>query len=220
MQFPLHNQQGEKIGVVDLPDRLFNVPFNADVVHQAVVAQMANSRLHLAHVKTRAEVRGGGRKPWRQKGTGRARHGSRRSPIWVGGGVAHGPQKERVFAKKINKKVRQKALAMALTAKLRDSQIGVLDDLQLSAPKTKQASTALKIISSKIFQNFPETPKPSAFLLVLSHKDPLLLRALRNIPFVRVIYADSLNAKDILQYHYTLFLKDSVEIMDKTYHPG
>jgi len=125
----VYNQQGEKVGQVDLPAELFGVPLNRDLVHQVVVTQMANSRQVLAHTKDRSEVRGGGAKPWRQKGTGRARHGSIRSPIWVGGGVAFGPTKERVFAKKINKKMKRQALFMVLSSKVKDKEIVLLDKI-------------------------------------------------------------------------------------------
>src|SRR3989344_1678996 len=121
METNIYNQEGKEVGKVSLPTAVFGVKWNPDLVHQAVVAMEANARTPVAHTKSRADVRGGGRKPWKQKGTGRARHGSTRSPIWVGGGVAHGPTNEKIFAKKINKKMRTKALYTVLSQKLRDN---------------------------------------------------------------------------------------------------
>lgn len=139
MKIDLYNQLGEIVGKVNLPDSVFGVEVDANLIHQAIVAQMANSRRTLAHTKSRSEVRGGGIKPWRQKGTGRARHGSSRSPIWVGGGVTFGPTKNRNFTKKINKKAKRKALSMTLSSKLEDKQFLVVDDIKLKESKTKEA---------------------------------------------------------------------------------
>ncbi|MDE1941428.1 MAG: 50S ribosomal protein L4, partial [Patescibacteria group bacterium] len=110
MEATVYNQQGKSAGKISLPEDIFNVPWNADLVHEIVRLMNSNSRTPVAHTKTRGEVRGGGRKPWKQKGTGRARHGSTRSPIWVGGGVAHGPRNEKNYSRKINRKAKSKAL--------------------------------------------------------------------------------------------------------------
>src|SRR3989338_2658557 len=115
MQIKLYNQKGKSVGAYELPARIFEVPANPDVIHRALVAQTSNQRQPVAHTKTRGEVRGGGIKPWRQKGTGRARHGSIRSPIWVGGGGTHGPKKEKIYSKKINRKKRKGGLSMVLS---------------------------------------------------------------------------------------------------------
>ena len=132
-----YNKEGKKVGKKRLPKEIFEVPINSDLVHQVVLSQIANRRQKTAKTKDRAEVRGGGRKPWRQKGTGRARAGSIRSPIWRGGGVTFGPTSERVFSKKIPKKMRRKALFMVLSAKAKEKLILVLDDLKSEKPKTK-----------------------------------------------------------------------------------
>src|SRR4030043_2412895 len=133
LNLPIYNLEGEKTGTIKLSEKIFGLKINNNLIYQVINVQLANKRKHLAKVKDRGEVRGGGRKPWRQKGTGRARHGSIRSPIWRGGGVTFGPTKNRVFKKKINKKMRRKALFMVLSAKAKEKLIIVLDDLELKA---------------------------------------------------------------------------------------
>ena len=129
MKVSVYNQEGKEVGKVLLPKEIFEVKVNPDLVHQVVVCQMANRRQPIAHTKDRGEVRGGGRKPWSQKGTGRARHGSIRSPLWIGGGVTFGPRKEKIFKKKIPKKMRRKALFMVLSGKAKENLLLVLDKL-------------------------------------------------------------------------------------------
>ena len=126
MKINLYNQKGEKVGKTDLPDEIFNVEINSDLLHQVIVSQMANKRQSSAHTKDRGDVSGGGKKPWRQKGTGRARHGSRRSPIWVGGGVTFGPKSEKNYKKTIPQKMKRKALFMALSSKVNDDELILL----------------------------------------------------------------------------------------------
>src|SRR3989338_9588952 len=147
MNLPLYNQQAENIGKVELPDNVFGLPMNGDLLHQVVVSQMSNKRQNVAHTKERGEVRGGGKKPWRQKGTGRARHGSIRSPIWKGGGVTFGPRKERVFKKKINKKMARKALFLALSSKVKDKEMIVIDGIAFNSWKTKEMAVVVNKIS-------------------------------------------------------------------------
>src|SRR4051812_16206027 len=129
MEATVYNQQGKSAGKIKLPEAVFGVPWNADLVHEVVRLMNSNSRTNVAHAKTRGEVRGGGKKPWKQKGTGRARHGSTRSPIWVGGGVAHGPRKDKNFDRKINKKARAKALYTILSRKFKDGEILFVDSV-------------------------------------------------------------------------------------------
>jgi len=132
----MYTAEGKEKGNIQLPESVFNVPWNGPLMHQVVTSMQDNARTPVAHVKTRGEVRGGGKKPWQQKGTGRARHGSIRSPIWKGGGVTHGPLKEKNYKRKINKKMAVKALAVVLSAKISDKEILILDGLNLQAPKT------------------------------------------------------------------------------------
>src|SRR5258706_11147552 len=140
MEFPLYNQEAQQVGTIELADGIFGLPLNQDLLYQVVTSQVSNQRQVLAHAKGRSEVRGGGKKPWQQKGTGRARHGSIRSPIWRGGGVTHGPSNERDFSKKINKKMARKALLTVLSAKARDNEIILMDEIAFSQPKTKEGA--------------------------------------------------------------------------------
>ena len=199
MNVDLYNQNAEVIGTTQLSDAVFNVPMNADILHQAITAQEANARHAIAHTKGRGEVRGGGRKPWRQKGTGRARHASIRSPIWKGGGVAFGPTKERNFSQKINKKIARKALVIALSSKVRDGEFMLLDALRLSVPKTKEAVGILKNFKLR-----------GSLLFVTPAKDRTLERATRNIPRTSVSSAPNLNVRDIVASKHVIFLKDAI----------
>jgi len=202
MRVKLYNQSGESKGTVDLPEAVFGLKWNADLVHQVVISQAANLRRGTAHAKDRREVRGGGRKPWRQKGTGRARHGSIRSPLWRGGGVTHGPRKEQNFKKKINKKMARRALYTVFSAKARDNEILLLNDLKFVEPKTKFAA--------KLFDNFAKIQEFKYFksgngvLVALAGKDENVRRTLRNLPYVGIDEARNLNAREVLQYKYLL----------------
>jgi len=196
----IYNQEGKEVSELKLSEAIFNLPWNADLVHQAVRVALANQRQVLASTKDRSEVSGGGRKPWRQKGTGRARHGSIRSPIWKGGGITFGPTKERNFKLKINKKMARKAFLTALSTKARDSELLVLDDLKLSAPKTKEMA--------KIMKNFSQVKNS---LLVLAGKNEDIKIAGRNLPNLRIINIDNLNILDILKYKYLIFTKEGIE---------
>lgn len=210
MDYPLYNQKAENVGKVDLPDRIFNLEINKDLVHQVVTSQASNKRQVIAHAKGRAEVRGGGKKPWRQKGTGRARHASIRSPIWKGGGVTFGPTKERNFKKKINKKMARKALFMVLSSKVKDKQLFVLDDIRLENPKTKEMAIILKNLSSLIGNN-PKT------LLVLPLMEDNVKRSSKNLPNLSAVEARNLNPLEILSYKYLVLVKDSIEALNKTF---
>ena len=210
MKVKLYNQLAEETGMIDLSEAVFGLKWNADLVRQVVLGQEANQRPKVAHVKGRGEVRGGGKKPWRQKGTGRARHGSIRSPIWKGGGVTHGPTKEKVFTKKINKKMAKKALYVVLSAKARDGEIIIMEDLKLQEPKTKFAAQVFKNLASA--DNFKNLQKGNGVLAALAEKDNLTRRALRNLPYVGVEEARNLNAYKVLQYKYIMFPKSVLEI--------
>lgn len=211
MKIALYNQKGEKTGTTDLPDVVFGLKWNADLVHQVVTSQVANLRQPVAHVKHRGEVRGGGKKPWRQKGTGRARHGSIRSPLWKGGGVTHGPTKERNFKKKINKKMAKKALWTVLSAKARDGEIVMLDNLKFAESKTRLASEMFaKLVKHKELERIT---KGNGVLVALGGKDDAARRALRNLPYVGIDEARNLNAREVLQHKYVLFPKQAIEVL-------
>jgi len=205
----VYNQEGKEVGQTQLPAEIFGLKINNDLVHQAVVAQMANSRQILAHTKDRSEVKGGGKKPWRQKGTGRARHGSIRSPIWRGGGVTFGPTKNRNFAKKINKKMKRKALLTALSGKAKDKEIIVLDELKITEPKTK--------LMARVFDNLAKIKKDvkKGAMVLMVEKNENVTKAARNIPKLETIGLGSLNIVDVLRYKYLILIKDSIDILSR-----
>jgi len=204
MRTAIYNQKGEKVEDLALPEEVFGLPWNPDLVHQVVVSMRANERDAIAHTKGRGEVSGGGKKPWRQKGTGRARHGSIRSPIWIGGGVAHGPTKEKDYSRKINKKMKRKAFFMALSQKLRDNEILFLDKVVLAEPKTKDAMAILKSVSTiKGFEKIVSRRKNKA-ILALAKKDAAAEKSFRNIPGMEISEARSLNPLSILTYKYII----------------
>jgi large subunit ribosomal protein L4 len=205
------------IGEVELPEKVFGVAIDHDLLQQAAMAQLANRRQVLAHTKDRSEVSGGGKKPWRQKGTGRARHGSIRSPIWKGGGVAFGPSKDRNFSVKINKKVKRKAIFMALSGKVKDQQIVVLDGVALSEAKTKILLAILKIVAGKLTGYRSSKTKQDSVLMVSARNDGKLIRAINNIGFAKALDAKSLNVLDLLSYKYILLTKDAIPIIEETY---
>ncbi len=220
MKIPIYNQKGEEIDEIELPKEIFGVRMNSDLVHQAVIAQMTSSRKVLAHTKTRGEVCGSGRKPWRQKGTGRARAGSIRSPLWKGGGVTFGPRKERNFKKKINKKMKRKALFMVLSSKVKDKELIVLDKIGLEKVKTKEmAEIITQILKLKTQSHNAKlrVKKDKSVLITLSRKDENVIRSARNIPKVKTILADSLNVVDLLSYKYLLMPKEAIGVIEKTY---
>lgn len=212
METTVYNQKGEKVGMFDLPEHMFNVPMSEDLVHQALRTQRANAREAIAHTKDRSEVRGGGRKPWRQKGTGRARHGSRRSPLWSGGGVTFGPRSDRNYSLKINKKQKQKALFAVLTAKVQEGKFVLIDALSIEKPKTKVIAGVLHAVAKAV--PALETKKT---LIIIPAADKNVILSARNIPNASVIAANSLNVYDLLSHKNIMMMKDSVAVMEQTY---
>jgi len=207
MKVKVYNQKKEEIEEIELPKEIFEIKLNTDLVHQVVLAQTANQRQGSAKVKTRAEVRGGGRKPWRQKGTGRARVGSIRSPIWRGGGVTFGPTTEKVFKKRIPKKMRRKVLFMVLSAKAKENLLLVLDKLEIKKPKTK----AMAEVLNKLFL------KKGSGLIVLPKMDKSVILSIKNIPKTGTIQAKDLNVLDLLSYKYLVIPKDAIKIIKETF---
>ena len=202
----VYNKEGKPIEEIKLEPKIFNIEVKPELVQQAVRTQLANKRVAYAHTKGRSEVKGGGRKPWRQKGTGRARHGSIRSPLWKGGGVTFGPSKNRNFSLKMNKKARRKALLMTLSEKAQNKKIVLLDKLVIPTIKTKYF---IKIIS--------KLPLKKTILVILPESDRKVIKSARNIPYVKTIRADSLNVVDILSNEYLLCSKDALAVINKTY---
>ena len=212
LELPVYDLTGQKISKERLVPEIFGLEINPDLIYQVVVSQMANRRQGTAHTKDRGEVRGGGRKPWRQKGTGRARHGSIRSPLWRGGGVTFGPRKERVFKKIIPKKIKRKALFMVLSGKLKNDLLILLDELKIEKPKTKLLFEIIEKLRSKI-DNF----KKGSILIVLPEMDSNIILASRNIPKVGTIQAKDINALDLLSFKYLILPKRSIEVIKETF---
>ena len=204
METQIYNQKGKSVGKFELPESIFGVPWNGDLVHQVVTAMQANARTPVAHTKTRGEVRGGGKKPWKQKGTGRARHGSTRSPIWKGGGVTHGPRNDKVYDQKINKKMKAKALYTVLSEKLRKGQLIFVEELNLKAIKTKDAVAVMKDLSGiKGFERMVGGKKPNTYISVPAKGD-VLKKSFANIPTVETDEVRNMNPVDLLAYRYII----------------
>jgi len=216
MESKIYNQKGEESGKVTLPESVFGLPWNADLVHQVLVSMQANLRNPVAHVKDRGDVRGGGKKPWRQKGTGRARHGSIRSPIWVGGGVTHGPNKDKVFARKINKTMKAKALYVVLSKKFKDKEVLFVDALSLKAAKTKDAKAVLGALSTiKGFEYIVKKNK-NALHLALPKKDAAVERSFSNFSTMTLGEIRNLNVLDVMNVKYLVVVdpKESLKFLE------
>ncbi|MBN2884804.1 50S ribosomal protein L4, partial [Patescibacteria group bacterium] len=199
----VYNQSAVKVKDLELPAKVFGIKANADLLHQAVITQQANERQVLAHTKGKAEVSGGGKKPWKQKGTGRARAGSSRSPIWIGGGVTFGPTKDRNFSKKMNKKMRQKAVMMALSDKVAQSALVVIDTLKMKEFKTKQFVDLLNAFEKEIL------PANRRGLLVInSEKDEKARYSGRNLKEVTIINPENINIVDLLNSRQILISEE------------
>ncbi len=206
MKTDLYNKDGEKIGNVEVSDKLFGASWNADLVHQALRVQETNRRERIAHAKDRGEVRGGGKKPWRQKGTGRARHGSIRSPLWVGGGRTHGPNKEKVYSLSIPQKMRQGAMFAIFSKRLAEGEIKVVDSLGVTEPKTKLLRDALKSLS----------PRQNA-LIIVAPANKAVFGAAGNMEKVKVTDPRALNVYDLLRYGVVIIEQGALETIDKHY---
>lgn len=207
MKATVYNIEGKAIDSLELPAEIFDVEINPDLIYQVVTAQQANRRQGTAHTKDRGEVRGGGRKPWRQKGTGRARHGSIRSPLWRGGGVVFGPRKEKIYKKRIPKKMKRKALLMVLSAKAKNNLLILLDQLKLEKIKTK--------IMADILKKLPCQNK-STLLVTPTYNQEIYL-ATRNLPKTQVMTAKDLNALDLLSFKYLVMTPEAIKVIEETF---
>lgn len=202
MEAQIYNQEGKSTGKITLPKGVFDLAWNADLVHEVIRLMNSNARTPVAHAKTRGEVRGGGRKPWKQKGTGRARHGSTRSPIWVGGGVAHGPRNEKNYTRKINKKVRMKALLTILSRKFKDGEVLFVDEVKMSAPKAKDAKNILISLSKiKGYEKLATKPRNAA-IIALGEKHDSVTKSFRNFGNVSVEEFRNINPVSVLNHTY------------------
>lgn len=201
----LYNTNGEQIDEIELNDNVFGVKVNQHVLYEVVKNQLANKRQGTQSVKTRAEVRGGGRKPWRQKGTGRARQGSIRAPHWVGGGVTFAP-KPRDYSYSVPKKVRRLAMKSALSSKVIDNELFVIDELSIDQPKTKEIVNILKNLNSS-----------KKALIVMDRKDENIIKSARNIKGVQTALVNTINVYDILNHDAFIITKDAVKKVEEVY---
>ena len=201
----LYDMKAKEVGTLELPDALFNTEYNESVIHQAVVQRLANERQGTKSTLTRSEVRGGGAKPWRQKGTGRARQGSIRSPQWVKGGVVFAP-KSRDFSKKMNLKAKQVALFSALSQKLRDDQIILIDDIKVENAKTKEMAAFLKAFKLE-----------KSVLIVMDNADEAVLRASANLEKVSTLPVSQLNTYDVVKNANVVISKKAIEQIEEVY---
>lgn len=228
MKLNIYNQTGEAKAQKDVSDAIFGVKVNPVLVNEAVTAQNANERQVLAHTKGRAEVRGGGKKPWRQKGTGRARAGSSRSPLWIGGGIIFGPNSDRNFSKKINKKAKRKAMFMVLSDRAANNSLVILEKLALEDYKTKIFDGILNNFEEKVFKSFTVDAKKKAknknvrsskrsILFVNDTKDDKVNRSGRNLAGVKIINLDNINIVDLLNYKNLIITDKAVDKLEAVY---
>lgn len=207
MKVDLYNLQGKKTGQkISLKDEVFAVEADPDLIHQAVVAELANKRRATASTKKRGEVQGGGAKPWPQKGTGRARAGSIRSPIWRGGGVVFGPTSEISYKKKIPHKAKVKAILAALSSKIKENKLIILKELKLKEIKTK----AMVEILGRL-------PIEGKILLLIGQKDKKILRSTKNLPYLKILISPHLNILDLIKYDFLVLTKKAKELIETQY---
>lgn len=216
LEATIYNQKGSSAGSIALPKPVFGAKWNSDLVHQVVTAMQANQRSGTAHTKTRGEVSGGGKKPWAQKGTGRARHGSSRSPIWVGGGTTFGPRTEKDYSQKINKKMRTQALFSALSQKLSENKVLFVDSISLSAMKTKDAVAVLSSLAKISGFEKLGSKKPTTALLALSKSDKVVEKSFANLPGITVGLAKDLNVLGAMSFNHIILVepKEIVSVLE------
>jgi len=224
----IYNQKAEQVGDLKLADEVFGVKANEALVHQVMVTQMSNERQVLAHTKGRSEVRGGGKKPWRQKGTGRARAGSIRSPIWKGGGVTFGPTKDRNFKKNINKKMKQKAMLMVLSDKVKSNVLVILDKLEMKEFKTKVFNKMLMGLEKKVLKTSRQqtlqgggqtaNKKSKRSILIINDKKSEKTKySGRNLVGVEIINLENINILDLLKYQNVILTVEAIKVLEKKY---
>jgi large subunit ribosomal protein L4 len=212
LQIKVYNKSAETVKELSLAPKIFGVEANHELLHQVVVAHQANLRQVLAHTKGKSEVSGGGKKPWKQKGTGRARAGSSRSPIWIGGGVTFGPTKDRNFKKKVNQKMKQKALFMVLSDKLVTDSLVVLDALDFKEYKTKTFQNLLTVVEKNILKN-----ERRDILIINDVKSEKFRYSAQNLAGVKTINLENINLLDLLNHKNLLITENVVKILEKKY---
>jgi large subunit ribosomal protein L4 len=214
----IYDQKGKEAGEIELPAKVFGAKWRSDLVHQVVEGMRSNKRAGTADTKDRGEVRGGGKKPWKQKGTGRARHGSSRSPIWVGGGVTHGPLAEKNYKRKISKKMRAQALFSVLSKKLKEDEILFTEKLSMPKISTKAGVVVMNhLAKSGDFKNIQrQQAKKPKILLALYERSEKTEKSFRNIPSLEIVFLKNLNPMDALNYKYLVIEKpvESVKFLE------
>jgi len=204
MEATLYTQKGVEAKKITIPEAIFGLSWNADLVHQVVTSMMSSARTPVAHTKNRGEVRGGGKKPWQQKGTGRARHGSIRSPLWVGGGVTHGPRNDKNFDRKVNKKMKAKALYTILSAKFKQGQVMFVDDISMRVPKTKEAVAILSAVSKAGKADDMMTRRKNSAYVAFSKKDVTTEKSFNNINTIKIDEIRNMSPLDLMKYKYVI----------------
>jgi large subunit ribosomal protein L4 len=212
LETTVYSTEGKEVSKLTLPERVFGTAWNADLVHEVVTSIRENARAGTAHTKDRSEVRGGGKKPWKQKGTGRARHGSSRSPIWSGGGVAHGPRNERSYSRKVNKNARAKALACVLSQKFADGEVVFVNDLTMSEPKAKDARKILVALGGIKGVERIATKRTNAALIILGGREQNTELSFRNFGNIAVVQAKDVNPVELLTYKYVVVAKPEASV--------
>lgn len=212
LKIKVYNSEANAVKDLELNAKIFGVKANNELLHQAVIAQQANARQVLAHTKDRSEVSGGGKKPWKQKGTGRARVGSSRSPLWIGGGVTFGPTKNRNFKKKINQKMKQKALFMVLSDRVENNSLAVVDSLEFKEYKTKKFNALLSALEKKVLHT-----ERRDILVINEAKDEKAKFSGRNLAGVKIINLENINLVDVLNYKYLLLTEEIVKKLETKY---
>ena len=208
MKAQIHNFKGEVLKEIEISEDIFGKKINNNLLHQVYTSLLSNQRKPLAFTKDRSEVRGGGKKPWRQKGTGRARHGSIRSPLWKGGGVTFGPRtKERDLKKKINKKIKKDAIKMVLSQKFRDGEVKIIENINLKEYKTSQMDKFFKSLL-KIEKKFPKV------LFLIDSKNDILKKSTKNLSYVKIMNSENIDLIEILSNKYLVISEDILPILE------
>lgn len=213
LEAKVFDMEGKSAGTVSLPADIFGLSWNADLIHQVVTSMMTDARQPLAHTKTRGEVAGTGKKPWKQKGTGRARHGSRRSPIWVGGGVAHGPRNDKSFDRKVNKKMKTKALFTLLSKKFRDGEVIFVKSLDLAEPKTNNAKSFLTRVAEGSGEAMLAKKRKNAAVIMTPELSLNAKRGFKNFSNLEVVETRNLNPLALVNYKYVVIASPEASLV-------
>lgn len=216
MEHKVYSTAGKEVSKVKLPEDVFGLPWNADLVHQVVTSILSSQRDSIAHTKTRDEVSGGGKKPWKQKGTGRARHGSRRSPIWVGGGITFGPRNDKDYSRKVNKKMKTKALYTILSQKMRDGEVVFVDSIEFAEPKTAKAKEMIKAIAKVSGCEDLATKRKNTAYIATDVNDKVAKKSFDNFGNFKLDEVRNLNPVDLLTYKYVLIENPDASIKSLT----